>query len=302
MKKIILLFFIGFSYNKGLGQFQELSLGVGFSYYYGDLNLKNSDNITALFSDFFELQNTKMSYSLGYRYNFQNFLSIGLNLYHMYLSGYDSDNKAIGPNDVAFGRKVRNLSFHTAVNEAFIDLRIEPFRSEKRWEKNKMHISPYLGVGVGFFNFNPKAFNISGREIELQPIGTEGQGVAGYGSKYSLLQMVIPINAGIRFAPKSRKYSLGIDFNYNHTFTDYLDDVSTTYANPIDMQNAYQVSNPNLYKSFLEMSDRRPAGYYQTEDKRGNRKDNDFFMTGQVKFSYFIFNNSVKTHYKCCDL
>lgn len=295
------LFFICvFTNLSAFSQFQELTGGAGFSYYYGDLNLKNSDNLASLMTDFFELENTKMSYSLGYRYNFYNYLSVGLNYYHLYLSGYDSDNKASGPADGAFARKVRNLSFHTAVNEAFVDFRFEPLRTEKKWGKNKIHFSPYIGAGIGFFTFNPKAFNNAGKEVELQPLGTEGQGVAGYGSKYSLFQMVIPVNVGIRISPKSRHYSISLDFNYNHTFTDYLDDVSTTYANPVDMKNAYQ-TNPSLYNTFLEMSDRRPSGYYQTEDKRGNSKYNDFFMTGQVKFSYFIFNNSVKTHYKCCE-
>lgn len=300
MKKNLLIIFVISSLN-GFSQFQELSGGVGFSYYYGDLNIYHSTRGVALVADFFDSKNMKMSYSLGYRYNLQNYLSVGLNFYHMYLSGYDSDNKASGPSDGAYARKVRNLSFHSAVNEAFIDFRFEPLRTEKKWGKNKMHFSPYVGAGIGFFTFNPKAFNNVGKEIELQPLGTEGQGVAGYGSKYNLFQMVIPINAGIRITPKSRRYSISLDFNYNHTFTDYLDDVSTTYAKPIDIQNAYQTANPTLYNSFLEMSDRRSGIYYQTPDKRGNSKDNDFFMTGQVKFSYFLFNNSVNTYYKCCE-
>jgi hypothetical protein len=300
MKKIVFLLLI-LSSNIGFSQFQEINGGVGFSYYFGDLNIRHTDKAVALVGDLFDLKNFKMSYSLGYRYNFKNYLSLGLNYYHMYLSGYDSDNKVSGPSDGAFSRKIRNLSFHTAVNEGFVDLRFEPFRTENKWNKTKMHISPYIGAGIGFFAFNPKAMTNAGKEIELQPLGTEGQGIAGYGQKYSLMQLVVPVNLGIRVTPKSRQYAVSLDFNYNHTFTDYLDDVSNAYAKPIDMQNAYQASNPNLYNTLLEMSDRRPAGYYQSEDIRGNSKDNDFFMTGQVKFSYFIFNNSVNSYYKCCE-
>ena len=298
MKKF--LFFICILANlTAFSQFDELTVGVGFSYYYGDLNLKNSDNkLTALVTDLSELENTKMSYSLAYRYNFHNYLSVGLNYYHLYLSGYDSDNKASSPSDAAFYRKVRNLSFHTAVNEAFIDFRFEPLRTKRKWEKSRVHFSPYIGAGVGFFTFNPKAFNNAGKEIELQPLGTEGQGVSGYGEKYSLFQVVIPVNVGIRISPKSKHYSISLDFNLNNTFTDYLDDVSTTYANPVDMKNAYQ-TYPSFYNTFLEMSDRRPSNYYQVEDIRGHSKYNDFFITGQVKFSYFIFNNSVNTNEKC---
>ena len=82
MKKIILLFII-LSTKLSYGQFQEITGGVGFSYYFGDLNIRNTDNALALFGDFFDPKNFKMSYSLGYRYNFQNYLSLGLNFYHM---------------------------------------------------------------------------------------------------------------------------------------------------------------------------------------------------------------------------
>lgn len=299
MRPLVLLAFSLF-FGQSFSQFQEINAGVGFSYYYGDLNLVNSARVGALLGDFFDFQNTKMSYSLGYRYHFPSRLSLGLNFHHMYLSGYDNDVKADGPSDASFGRKIRNLSFHTAVNQLFFDFQIEPFRTEKSWGRNKLHISPYIGAGIGLFSFNPKAFNSAGKEVELQPLGTEGQGLVGYQNKYSLIQLVIPVNAGVRFTPKSRQYSFSIDFNYNHTFTDYLDDVSTTYANPADVRAAYQTSNPNLYSLVTEMSDKRPTAYQQP-DIRGNSKDNDFFMTGQIKFSYFLFNQSINTYYKCCD-
>jgi hypothetical protein len=299
MNKIVFLILI-LSCKSSFSQYQEITGGVGFSYYYGDLNINNSDNATALVAEFFELQNTKMSYSLGYRYNFQNFLSLGFSFYHLYLSGYDFDNKVSGATDGDFARKIRNLSFYTSVNEAFVDLRFEPLRSDRSWNKLKLHISPYIGAGIGLFAFNPRAMTNNGREVELQPLGTEGQGLAGYEQKYNLIQLVVPVNMGVRLTPKSRKYSFSLDFNYNYTFTDYLDDVSTTYANPNDLRTAYQTSNLSLYNLLGEMNDRRPAAYQQP-DKRGNKENNDFFMTGQVKFSYFIFNNFAKTHYKCCE-
>lgn len=299
MRKILIFSVLVYS-NTVFGQFQEITAGVGYAYYFGDLNIANSNRAFAVIGDQLDFQNFKMSYSLGYRYSFNNYFSVGLNFYHLYLSGYDSDNNAPVPNDGAYARKIRNLSFHTAVNEAFFDIRLEPFRTVKKWNKNKLHISPYVGFGVGFFTFNPKAFNNAGKEIELQPLGTEGQGMNGYESKYSLFQLTIPVNAGIRFTPKSRQYSISFDFNYNHTFTDYIDDVSNTYAKPTDFANTYQLNNPALYNTLLEMNDRRPVAYQQP-DIRGNKNDNDFFITGQLKFSYFLFNQSVNTYYKCCD-
>lgn len=300
MKKIMLLVvFSVFILGNTKAQFQELNAGVGFSYYYGDLNIANTSQSIALFGDFFDAKNFKMSYSLGYRYNFEQRFSLGLNLYHMYVSGYDSDNKTTETSGSAYYRKIRNLSFHSTINEGFIDLRFEPFRTTKNWAKNKFHISPYVGGGIGLFMFNPKTFTNSGQEVELQPLGTEGQGIAGYADPYSLLQFTIPLNAGIRFTPKSRNFSLNLDFNYNHTFTDYIDDVSTTYADINDLQSAYQTTNPSVYALVSELYDRR-ATEFKSPDIRGKSNHDDFFMTGQVKFSYY-FNKVSSEYYKCCD-
>ena len=296
MKKL-LVFILVLSFQNAYSQNHEITGGIGYSYYFGDLNTKHSAQAVALVGDFMDVNNFKMSYSLGYRYNFKNRFSIGLNFYHLYISGYDSDNSDAAD---ALPRKRRNLSFQSAVNEGFVDFRIEPFRTEKRWAKDKALLSPYLGAGIGLMSFNPKTFTSSGEEVELQPLGTEGQGLAGYGDKYSRLQPVVPISLGLKFIPKSRIFAISVDMNYNHTFTDYLDDVSTTYANPADFQNAYQISDPAKYALVTELSDRRPPEFVNSPDIRGNKDNNDYFFTGQIKFSYFIGSSS-NVFYKCCD-
>lgn len=300
MKKVVLLLLVVISCSTAKSQFQEINAGTGFAYYFGDLNVKSAAHSLALFGDFFDMKNFKMSYSLGYRYNFKNRWSLGLNFYHLYLSGYDSDNKVTSNTDGAYYRWIRRLSFHTTVNEGFIDLRYEPFRTSKRWDRARFNVSPYVGLGVGFFQFNPKTFTNSGQEVALQPLGTEGQGIAGYPAPYSLFQLVIPVNLGVRFTPPSRKFSIGINFNYNHTFTDYLDDVSTTYPNKTDLAAAYQTSDPQRYALLMELSDRRLAPDYNTVDIRGKSNHEDFFMTGQVKFSLY-FNRKADEFYKCCE-
>lgn len=281
-------------------QFQEINAGVGYAYYYGDLNVtKSSSSAFSLFSEGVNTKNFKMSYSLGYRYNFKNYFSVGLNFYHLYLCGYDSDNDATNnPADGAYQRRFRNLSFHTAVNEGFVDFRFEPLRTDKRWSKKSLHVSPYVGGGIGFFKFNPKTM-YNGQEIELQPLGTEGQGLAGYGQKYSLFQMVVPISAGVKITPSNRRYSISLDFNYNFTFTDYLDDVSTVYAKQSDFQAAYQTADPSKYALVSALAD-RSAAKNAPGDKRGGSQNDDFFLTGQIKFSYYLSNTSKDSYYKCC--
>jgi hypothetical protein len=294
-KNVIIVLFLALVSNI-FSQNMEISGGVGFAYYYGDLNTANLKNSpTTLLGESLNMKNFKFSFSLGARHFFPKIFSVGLNGYHLNLAGYDSDNGIKDPSSEAYGRHVRNLSFFTAVNAGFLDLQIEPFRNKKSWLKRKLLLSPYVGFGVGFFQFNPKTM-YNGSEVELQPLGTEGQGMAGYANKYRLVDILIPVNAGLKMYFPSRRVSLALDFNYNYTFTDYIDDVSTVYPKKIDLQTAYQTSNPTKYTLVSALSD---PGLIPHADGEIRGHDNyDFFLTGQIKFGYLI-NINGRTYYDC---
>jgi hypothetical protein len=299
MKKSSVIFLLSvFLWSASYAQNFEVAAGVGYAYYYGDLNVKNLGNSPfTLLGEGVNTKNFKLSFSLGGRYYFPSIFSVGLNYYHMNLAGADSDNNATPASDAnTWGRQVRNLSFHTSVNAGFLDLQIEPLRNRKRWEKRKLLVSPYIGGGIGFFQFNPKTM-LGDKEVELQPLGTEGQGMPGYAQKYRLVDIMIPINAGLKVYFPSRKVSVALDFNYNHTFTDYIDDVSTVYPNPVDYQNAYQVTNPSLYTLVTALSD-RGLNPHAVGEVRGHQ-NYDFFLTGQLKVG-FIIGGVAKRYYDCC--
>lgn len=277
-------------------QNMELSLGAGYAYYYGDLNIKNMDkSATSILGEGLDMKNFKLSVSAGARYYFPTIISLGLNFYHMNLSGYDSDNNATDPASEGWGRQIRNLSFHTTVNAGFLDFQIEPFRTARAWGRHRLLVSPYVSTGIGFFQFNPKTM-LNGQEVELQPLGTEGQGLPGYAKKYRLVDILIPVNVGFKVYMPSRRVSVALDFNYNHTFTDYIDDVSTVYPDPLDYQNAYQISDPTKYNLLTELSD-RGLNPHAVGEKRGST-NYDFFMTGQIKFSYILFGTG-RRYYDC---
>ena len=65
----------------------------------------------------------------------------------------------------------------------------------------------------------------------MQPLNTEGQGLASFPNRtpYSLFSGSVLGGIGIKFL-LNENLTLGIDISANYTFTDYLDDVSTTYA------------------------------------------------------------------------
>lgn len=293
----ILILIVLYATTSTYAQSTEIIAGVGYAYYYGDLNVKNLGNSPVTFlGEGLDMKNFKLSFSLGARYHFPSMFSVGLNYYHMNLAGADSDNDVTDPNTDAWGRKNRNLSFHTAVNAGFLDLMIEPLRTRKRWDKRKLLVSPFIGGGIGFFQFNPKT-KLGDQEVDLQPLGTEGQGMVGYAQKYRLVDIIIPLNAGVKVYMPSRKVSIALDFNYNHTFTDYIDDVSGVYANPLDFQTAYQSSDPAKYQLVTALSDRGLYHGHAAGEVRGHR-NYDFFLTGQIKFG-FILGGTARRYYDC---
>ena len=78
------------------------------------------------------------------------------------------------------------------------------------------------------FRFNPQA-EYNDRWIDLQPLGTEGQGIKGYEDRYKLTQISIPFGIGYKFNIW-RNFAGAVEWGMRRTFTDYLDDVSTVYV------------------------------------------------------------------------
>jgi len=155
------------------------------------------------------------------RYNFSEFFTLKGNVNFGYIAGDDANSES------SWQRK-RNWSFRTRIIEAGIQIEWNMFGFSTTGKGNK--ISTYGFVGLSFFNFKPEAKN-NGEWVELQPLGTEGQGSAEYSDreKYNLNQISIPFGGGLKYA-LNKQWSVGIEAGLRKTFTDYLDDVSKTYV------------------------------------------------------------------------
>ncbi len=90
--------------------------------------------------------------------------------------------------------------------------------------------------------------------------------------------------------------NVGIEFNYRKTFTDYIDDVSTTYYFDRAVQvDAYgpqslALSDPSL--GYI------PGASFPNSDGTGAQrgdKENDSFMSMQIKVGYFLTAKRKKT-------
>ena len=168
---------------------------------------------------------------------------------------------------------VRNLNFKSAITEGNLILEVNILDPEE-------YIGlPYVFAGVGVFHFNPYTNDNSGQKTYLQPLGTEGQGLVAYPNRlqYSLTQFCIPFGLGWKQKINDR-YEIAWELGIRYTNTDYLDDVSSTYADPaillasrgpVAEQLAYRQVNPS----------KATIG-----GQRGNPQANDWYYSTGVKF------------------
>ncbi len=126
--------------------------------------------------------------------------------------------------------RARNLAFETVISEFHA---VGEYYLLNLYENR---ISPYAYLGLAVYHFDPYAYNGNTEKIFLKPLSTEGQGLPGYPEKeaYGLTQIAIPFGGGVKFAVTDNLH-LGLEVGFRKLFTDYFDDVSTTYADPNDL-------------------------------------------------------------------
>ena len=201
--------------TKSSSQYCEFGIGLGSTLYYGDLN--DPDLST-------NLGNSEFGGQLILRYIAKKNMVIRANLTLGKLSGDDRKS------ELEF-QKIRNLRFTSLVVEGALLGEYYIFGYDTK--ASSQLFSPYFTVGFGFFHFNPKS-DLNGEIYNLQPLGTEGQGLPGQVGKYSKMALAIPFGGGVKIKIND-KYNFGIELLARRSFTDYIDDVSTVYANTEDL-------------------------------------------------------------------
>ena len=181
----------------------------------------------------------------------------------------------------------RNLSFETALSEFNT---IGEFYLFNLYEKR---FSPYLFAGLAMFHFNPYTYDTTGQKIFLNPLSTEGQGIYGNNKTYKLTQVAIPMGGGLKFAV-NENIRFGFEIGLRKLFTDYLDDVSTNYADYNDLLNAKGPVAVEL--AFREDELPGSSAVYPAKDtQRGNPAQKDvYFFTG-LNLSFRLGGKSAGT-------
>ena len=187
------------------------------------------------------------------------------------------------------GRYERNLSFRSSIFEVRLSVEIHPLYLFNLYEDGHApRISPYLSAGLGFFHFNPEA-KYGGQWYQLHQLHTEGQDFPGSArSLYKLNQVDVPIGVGLRYE-LSNLLNMHLEFMHRVLFTDYLDDVSTSYTDP---SLFFRYLPPELAPIAYHLADRRgeldPSHVPAAGGKRGDPNNKDSFFSIQLKLGIVL--------------
>ena len=185
--------------------------------------------------------------------------------------------------DAATGRSSRNLHFSSPVTELQLLLEVSLFRSYWFTMDGINLNSFYLCVGAGYFHFDPRA-KLDGRWVRLAPLRLEGQGFDEYPDRQPYRRAIASVPAGLGFR---RKYesgmSVGFEILNRWLFTDYLDDVSTTYIDPV-LFNRYLPPEKAALATQLWYRGVLSTGPV-LNTPRGNSKKNDACFSMELKWS-----------------
>ncbi len=206
----------------------DVTYGAGTTIFLGDLGGGPGKP-----SHFFSVRDIDYSkqrpvVNVGIRYKLNENISVKSEASIGYVTADDRESEDIG-------RRRRNLHFRSPIIEgnfliqySFIKERIASRYAIRRGGIRNL-INAYLFVGIGGFYFDPQT-QYEGQWIKLQPLGTEGQGIATNPPKYSLFAGCFPVGIGAKYT-LSKKWSIGLDVGLRYTTTDYIDDVGGAYYN-----------------------------------------------------------------------
>lgn len=233
---------------------------IGGANYFGDLNTN------------FSFQTPGLAGGVVFRYNFNERTCIKF-------SGNFADVSADDANSDNVFEQARNLNFQSRIWDltSQYEFNFLPYIHGSKTE----FFTPYLLGGLTIFNFNPQT-EYNGELVDLRPLGTEGQ---FKGEEYYRTQVGLAYGGGIKLS-LGYYWSINIEIGARLLFTDYLDDVSTVFADPEDIANirgeiAGELSNRAIDIAGVDAD-------FSPGRQRGNSNDNDSYVMAGVSILYYF--------------
>jgi hypothetical protein len=258
----LLIFFLLMLSKFTQAQEWEIGSSLGMMGYMGDLNRNNP------------MKFTNLAASINVRYALTPYHGFKLGFTQGGVQAYDKDSKN------AF-EKARNLSFKSNITE--LALNYEYYFYPFTPGSGKERFTFYAFAGVAGFRFEPLA-EYNGTTYKLRELGTEGQGTSfNKSAKYDNIAISIPFGVGFKYNFIDN-FNLGFELGYRNTLTDYLDDVSKTYADKDVLTNSYGQISALLSDRSGEINNGIYTGETYTE--RGDASRRDFYMFAGITISY----------------
>ena len=259
----------------------DFGLSLGAASYLGEIGGTTGEAKPWLLD--MKLSQSNVAAGRFFRHDFTKSLSGKVSINYIRIEGADS----LSDEPTRLGR---NLSFRTDMIEAVVtaEFRFFQMRDLSRRSRQRIDFATYILAGAGILSFNPTAQDNEGNWVDLRPLQTEGPENA-----YEQTTIVVPVGAGAQFT-FNKKFRLGVEFGYRFSSTDYLDDISTRYADPADLpfEKSIEMANRSAQAFAREDGALSETGLnirnYDPGSIRGGADSNDGYLTAQVQLSYVL--------------
>ena len=229
----------------------EIGGAVGGVYYIGELNPALPFN------------QTQLAYGALARLNLNYRWTMKLSYTRGNIKGNDLTTQAVEGRDLNFKTKINDYSL-------VMEFNFWPYFTGSK----RNYMTPFLFAGATYFTF--KTADLNG--VLLQPQGTEGQNIGFDGrSPYNQFGVAFPFGIGFKYSI-GKRIGLALEWGMRKTFTDYLDDVSTSYY-----FNAPAVSSPDEAQLLSD-----PTMTHDAYMQRGNDGTKDWYSFAGLTVTYKI--------------
>lgn len=258
----------------------DVGIHVGGANYLGEMGGKDQPRRDFVWD--MKLSQTRWAIGGFARRKINRLLSVNSGIMYLRIQGADALTESYRP------RRGRNLNFRNDMIEWYLRPEFTIFQDNDLGGRGRYRLDFRLFgyVGIGVYYHNPKGqINREGDFYALQPLATEAV-------DYSRIGMSIPAGIGFHFT-KKRRHRFGFDLGWRTTFSDYLDDASSVYADPSELpsQLAIDLANQTSYAYALDPTLPHPNNY-SPGSIRGDPTRNDSYLTMTFTYSYVLRGQS----------
>ena len=292
MKNLLYLAVFVFLSSSVFAQYNwDYGIKLGGANYLGDIGGKLEMRRDFMWD--MHMNQTNIAVGAYGRYKFSKRMAIAANFDYFQIN--DADSQITNP-----ARQARNMNFRNRMFELGIRGELTIFYDNDVGGRGYYNpdFKLYAFGGLSVYRHNPQGQIFKEGELQyggdwhnLRPWETEGVSYGKFG-------VAIPAGLGMYFT-FDKTWRFGWEMSWRTTFTDYLDDVSTTYVDPSTLEPLAAEFASQTYSALIaeiddpfsgSVNDHRYVDGFAT--KRGDPTHNDSYITSQFTIGRVIRGRS----------